>query len=217
MEDQGLTNRLTLWLYAIEQVKISLSIQKKLKDAITSDHKDKLRQSLSPNNQNKEEIIEIIKRSLSDSSNLHNFFNSFYSPDNNYETIRDICISWAIVCFCQILTRGYEDKDKNKVKKNTIFKRNKNGKLQEEIINIMFEGEDESEKEKFRELLYELIEVRDKMLAHADGEAFEFRKIDSRVIFRSYSSSHSNIDIDYWQKCLEPMKEAINKYLGLAE
>lgn len=64
----------------------------------------------------------------------------------------------------------------------------------------------------FEDLKTELITARNKMLGHADAEAFQISHGDQVTSHKLYSSAIKDIDIDYWSNALTLLCDATLEY-----
>lgn len=120
--------------------------------------------------------------------------------------IEDACIALAIVFFCQLLTSGNpapgaaakNDKNFLDIHLDAIIKR--------VFPNV-------SEQEKFSAFCEQLRYSRNKMLAHADGSAFQINHGSTVTSMKLRYVAWENIDIEYWLSFMDPLRlEILNYY-----
>ena len=156
-----------------------------------------------------EQCASLIKLSTNAQKSLENSkqtntTNSFPSADE-CKLIHHAGIELAIIYFCQITTSGYEDKPK--VSGN-------NKKFREKHWNaIVSRAINPEETDQFNLLLGEIENARHQMLAHAQGTAFEVQHHGPITEFKQFKQSWSNIDLPYWLKTVDILRNAIGNYI----
>lgn len=121
--------------------------------------------------------------------------------------IYEACVSMAVISFCQVLSSGYPDPGKVSVN-NKAFR-------EEHWTKILDSAFSEAE-EKNRFLIFcdRLKSIRDEMLGHADGNAYEVEHGHGIDVTRHKTITYDIYDLDlkYWTSFLEPLRLAIERY-----
>lgn len=119
--------------------------------------------------------------------------------------INHISIKLAIVYFCQILTTGYGDQNASA---NETFR-------QEHMENILSRVFDTKEKRaKFEALTEKLKLARDKMIGHADAEAFNISHGTPVTTMGGVQNITEDLDLEYWHSFLEEFEQSITSYMN---
>ncbi len=139
------------------------------------------------------------------------FDQSYYRPfpaESECFEISNVSRLLAIVIFCQILNPG--NKKKGVVASNPRSFMSPNFELSDQltsICNSIFQSEEEHLK--FKNLCSKLLEVRNTLIAHADGEAYDVKRSDYLVTMRSHRDGLKGIDFSFWLSFLEKMRVGI--------
>ncbi len=113
-------------------------------------------------------------------------------------------VELAIIYFCQILNNG--NPDTSKVAGNTR-------KFRETHWRTIVEASlDSAETEQLIELIEQLKTVRDQMLGHADGKAFDIMHFGPTVAGSTHSSGWQHIDIGFFHKVVKKLHVSFGEY-----
>jgi hypothetical protein len=118
----------------------------------------------------------------------------------------DACRMLAVIFACQIFKSGYEERDVIAGNSRHFIEKHL-GRLQDEA------GFTEVDRIMFGDLRKRLETARDAMLAHADGQAFEFREIPAGFHFKHPVSCLDGIDFDLLRDFMRRLEDAIGHYL----
>ncbi|MEP0547354.1 MAG: hypothetical protein ABJF88_10520 [Rhodothermales bacterium] len=119
--------------------------------------------------------------------------------------IHQACISMAAIAFCQIFNSGY--RDPGKVAANTKSFRKEHW---DQILELVFYDEDE--KVEFNDFCERLQSIRNSMLGHADGNAYDVEHGADITRLKTMEYDVYDLDLKYWMSFLEPLRISILKY-----
>lgn len=119
--------------------------------------------------------------------------------------IKESLLMLAVVFFCQIFNSGYKSKGKAAANNKEFVSKHINHIL----IDIFPLPE---ELDRFELLKKQLVTARDRMIGHADGDAFNIVHGTPITSMKSYSAGLKEIDVEYWISVVEPLRLAVLKY-----
>lgn len=123
-------------------------------------------------------------------------------------TIHDACIELAIVYFSQILISGYQDTG-SAAKSDKPFR----DQHLNTIASMVFP--DQSDIDRFFDFCEQVLTARNKMIGHADGEAFAIEHGTPVSKMKSYRQAWEHIDLKYWASFLERLRIGILEYANV--
>ena len=119
--------------------------------------------------------------------------------------IKGAAVELAIIYFCQILTSGYSAQ--GTVSDNTEVKASHLKRIAARIPEHI------SSYDRFFEFCRQLLFVRNKLLAHADGAEAGMEHKPQYTGWRTPSDEWGSIDLDYWRALHEPLIAAIQELI----
>ena len=120
-------------------------------------------------------------------------------------TIHDACIELAIVYFSQILNIGHADTG-SAAKSDKIFR----DQHLNAIASMVFP--DQPDNDRFFDFCKQILTARNKMIGHADGEAFDIQHGTPISKMKSFRQAWEHIDLTYWASFLERLRVGILEY-----
>ena len=118
----------------------------------------------------------------------------------------DACRMLAVIFACQLFKSGHEDKD--------VVAGNSPNFVDRQIDKLQTLADfTAADRHAFSDLRTRLTTARDKMLAHADGNAFDFKEIPAGLRFKLPITSIQELDFDLMLAFLSRLEEAIRLYL----
>jgi hypothetical protein len=136
----------------------------------------------------------------------HQFFSELHPPEypdfGDCHHIEEYCRMLAVVLFCQILNNG--NGAEGRVAGNTPSFR---ATHLEQILSSVFTTDDE--RNKFNALCEACLDARNRMIGHADGEAFNLTHGDPVSTMLGISSSVRSIDFGFMEQILQPLNYAV--------
>ncbi|MGR6862762.1 hypothetical protein ACU5EH_22460 [Aliivibrio salmonicida] len=119
--------------------------------------------------------------------------------------LKDSNTMLAVVMYCQIYMSGYLDEG-TAASNNKPFREEH---LEPILVEVFPSTEDREIYEAFVE---KIVSARNKMLGHADAEAFEVKHGTPVSSHKLHVTAIKDIDLHYWQSFLEPLRVALLKY-----
>jgi hypothetical protein len=107
--------------------------------------------------------------------------------------------SLALVIFCQIFHSGYGD--------DKYTRKNDRNKNRSEMNKIIQEGLSREHADNFSAFVDRALQLRDTMIAHADGKAFQYKVVNPAVAsHRMMIAAVDEIDIDEFSSYLDAIR-----------
>lgn len=119
--------------------------------------------------------------------------------------ISDYCALFAVVLFCQLFVSGNRHTGRAAKNRDRLM-----DDLRDQVLRRVFR--EEVERARFEALKDRLVKVRDKMLGHADAQAFDVRHGDGVIAMNMHARALEGLDLEYWTAILEPLSIAVREY-----
>ena len=119
--------------------------------------------------------------------------------------VNEACIELAIVYFCQIFNEGFGQE-------NSASQNNKSFRNEHLTIVLSKVFIDEESLNKFTKLRDIILTTRDKMIGHADADAYQISHGIPISTMKAPRQIWNEIDIDFWISFLEPLRIATYNY-----
>lgn len=127
-----------------------------------------------------------------------------YSSDE-IKLIRNSSVEMAIIYFCQVVNNG-NGHSKLVANNNRAFRQ----EHWQAWVNFSIVDAD---KRYFEETVGLIKHARDQMLGHADGRAFDVSHTGPLTMFKQYSQSWKDIDIEFWKASMKNLKSSFGDYI----
>lgn len=203
-----LIDRLWLWAHSIEKTKELLNLSRRSKIG------ENQSSQISERDLYIQKLNEFVKKQpdykpgtmlISQRQKFNEIYPRQFPTWSECVYINEACIELAIVYFCQIFNDGFGQE--NSASKNNKSFRNEHLTI---LLSKVFMNEESLNK--FTKLKDIILTARDKMIGHADADAYSISHGIPISTMKAPRQIWSEIDFDFWISFLEPLRIATYNY-----
>lgn len=120
-------------------------------------------------------------------------------------SLRNYLLMLATVLFCQIFNNGFGSEGKAAGNTKTFISLHLSN-----VLDKVFTSDEE--KIRFESFSNQLKSARDKMIGHADSDAFDIKYVPGSSSMKLPSAAILGIDVEYWSAIISPLRLAVIEY-----